>query len=152
MGYHLRKQQRDAMQVILIAASTNAGSRVDSGRAYPRGQDGPWPQLGIVSEGEAIVTEGLGLPRLYTREHRLRVSGYLKATTGAAVQDQLDALGMQVEAALAADTTLAGTAKFLRLVATQLELSEQLEEPAGQLDMIYEVTATAFENAPDVLI
>ena len=153
MAHHLRKQQRDAIKATLIAASTNASSRVETARVYPLAMNGTWPQITISgADGEKIGTVGIGVPRLQERAYLVRISAFVKAVDGQTAEDDLDAVGLQIEKALAANITLSGTAKFIRLLETHCDLTEQLEVPAGQLDMIYEVTATAFENAPDVLI
>ena len=150
---HLRTQVRTAIQSLLMAANTAAGTRVYAGVVYPLAMDGPWPQLTIASDpGEAIDTVGIGLQRTQERTYRVRISAYTKAVASADVESALDAVGLQVEAALAGSAlTLGGAAKFITLRQCNVELTGEGEEPGGRLDMIYDVTLYAREGAPDVL-
>lgn len=139
------------MAATLVAASTAAGSAVYPGRVYPLKANGPWPQLTISSQGEQLATRGLGGARIQERAYVVDVSGHAKTIDESAIEDMLDALGKEVEIALANNLTLSGTAKLLTLTQVVYEFSGDGDQPAGRLHMLYEITLYARENAPDVL-
>jgi hypothetical protein len=151
MADHLRKQVRDAIKSIIVAAATAASARVYTGRVYPLTADGPWPQVTISSQGEQISTATMAAigQRLYERTYRVNVIVHAKDPTD--IEAVLDAEGVQIEVAIAANPTLGGKAKYVTLAGTQTELSEDAEQPAGSLTMAYDVEIYSRENTPDVL-
>lgn len=138
---HLRKQIRDRIAVILTGLPT-IGSEVFVGRARPLAKDHD-PTLLIYTTSE--TSERDAYP---TEARRLIVHVEARVSTVAAPDDNLDAIAVEVEAAMAADRLLAGLALDL-----QYQQMEQVVEASGDrylggLRLQYVVSYRVREGVP----
>ena len=148
MANHLRRQIREAVATAVSGLATT-GARVFQARVYPMERAGDLPGLLVFSLAETSEGTTLGAPRLMTRVLRLQVVAVAEAV--ADLEDQLDQICKEVEVALAMPVpALAGIAKTITLVSTDIELQGTSSRPVGQAAMTYEVVYIAAEDAPDV--
>jgi hypothetical protein len=144
---HLRKQIREAIATA-VTGLTTTGARVFQSRVYPL-EETDFPALRIYTPSEQSRRETIHAPALMSRTLLLRVEGVCRAT--ADVDDTLDLIAKEVEIALAMPcAALAGIASFLTLVATDIQIDSEGQQPTGAIALTYEVLYHSFENAPDV--
>lgn len=147
MANHLRRQIREAIATAVTGLATTA-ARVYQSRVYPL-QNAELPGLLVYTESEVSERRTAPAPGLMERRVRVVVRGVTKAV--ADLDDTLDQICKEVEVALAMPcAALAGIAKSITLLATELELAGEGEKPTGQAALTYEVVYLAAENAPDV--
>lgn len=111
---HVREQIRNNVATALGAL---AGGRVYTSRVYPIDV---LPAIGVFANSESSTEDPtLGIPRL-NRQVDLTVE--IAAEAVADVDDVVDALAADVEAAIAANPTLSGVAVETPLIATTITL------------------------------
>ena len=139
---HARQQIREAVVQALTGLQTT-GSNVYESRVYPHDV---LPSLAVYTvRDEPRQEQTLG--QLVHRELTLVVEARAKpADGGPTVDDQLDTICAEVEAALMADQTLGGLVQGTELQETEIELSGELERPVGIARMrwriVYAIVAT----------
>lgn len=146
MADHLHKQIRDLVVTALTGLTTTA-TRVYANRLQPL-PDALSPTLLVTLDEETATPVTFHTHPIYERELRLTVAAIVKATS--ALDDTLDQISKEVEAALANGVTLSGR----RLDFTYAGMSfddEQADKPVGIKRMNFTTTFTAAANAPDVL-
>lgn len=146
MANHLRRQIREAAGTALTGLSTT-GANVFQSRVRPVAEN-KLPCLLISSEEESSDMASIGYPRLMQRSLTLSVKAVAKATAN--LDDTLDQICKEVEVALAADPTLGGVAKDLRLAETRIGIDAESDKPVGVADMLWQADYYTTENAPDV--
>jgi hypothetical protein len=147
MANHLRRQIREAVAGA-VTGLTTTGARVYQGRVYPL-EDAQLPGLTVSSLAEVSRRSSLPAPGIMERTLRLEVRAFAKALTS--IEDTLDLISKEVETALAMPcAALAGMAKAITLISTDIELQGISEKPVGQAALTYEIVYMAAENAPDV--
>lgn len=126
---HQRKQVRDAIVARLIAAATAAGSNVFANRAKPLFVT-ELPAILVYTKNETVEIANES-PREYRRG--LVVSLELVATGAneASVDDALDDLAEEVEAAIFEEETFGGLVTDTILGETEMELLQEGEKPIG---------------------
>lgn len=72
------------------------------------------------------------------------VEGYAQAKTG--LDDTLDQINVEVEEAIAADSTLNGLAKDIKLVSVEVDYGADGEQPVGTIRMVFEATYVTLET------
>lgn len=145
---HYRQRIRDAVKTLLINASTLAGANVFTSRAKP--------VLEILQKGQAVISvytadeTSAALKDGYMLERTLTVSIEGMAGGGDDLDNKLDDLAAQVEAAIDADPTLAGLlAGELSLTATTSEISARGNQQVGAFRLDYECSyLTVLEQEP----
>jgi hypothetical protein len=140
---HPRALIRQAAVAQLIAASTAAGSRVEATREIPYRRSNE-PAIGVYTPDEATDTDTRTAPRELTRDLRLVIEAVIVGVGG--VDDALDDLAGQIEAAIDADDTLSGTAAETKSPQTETEVMEESGKRVGLLRITY--TATYYTFAP----
>jgi hypothetical protein len=149
MPSHARKQIRDAVKATLLGLSVT-GSRVYIGRARPLGENHP-PTILIYSPLETARRENQDgeLERLLSLFVEIRL------VSTDAPDDALDAIALDVEAAMAADRRLGGLLTDMQLIGTEqaVERGEQQQggRIAGGLRLEYRATYSTLEGHPSVL-
>lgn len=113
MPDHLRQQIREAVVTAVTGLTTTAG-RVHDSRVYKLET---LPALAVYALSEPVEYDTQQRPRGQTRELELVVEGFAKAT--ASLEDTLDTIAKEVEAALTADVTRGGLAKDTLLTLTE---------------------------------
>ena len=131
---HRRKEIRDRF-ITLLTGLTTTGSNVFRTRIFPLTSD-ELPGLCVFSEAEEIEqgAQGGALDRLLT----VLVEAYVKDSSGD-VDDTLDAIAEDVEAAIAADPTLSGLALSVFPASVEFEFDRQTEKPVGIMSIRYQV-------------
>ena len=132
---HVRKQIRDRMETVLSGAVTLATGGVYASRVYPLTQ-AKLPALTIYSGSEASALQTMGAKTL-ARDLSLIVDAYVRVTDS--FDDDIDALCVQVEEAVAADYTLNGLAKNTVLTSTEIDFDAEAERPVGVARMTYTI-------------
>jgi len=143
---HLHKQIRDAI-VTALTGLTTTGSRVYANRLMPL-PDVLSPSLLITLDEESAIPLTFTANPIYERTLSLSVAAVAKATS--ALDDTLDQISKEVEAALAGGITLSGR----RLDFTYAGMSfddEQSDKPVGIKRMSFNLVYSSAANAPDVL-
>lgn len=147
MANHVRRQIREAVATAVTGLATT-GARVYQSRVYPVEQTN-LPGLLIRTYRESSKAETIHAPRLMERTLLLEVIAVAKAVTD--LDDTLDGICKEVEIALAMPVSaLAGKAKDITLIATDIELNGEGERPTGRARMIFEIEYFTLDNAPDV--
>ncbi len=145
---HGRQQIRDAMVVILTGLATTAG-RVYPSRVYPYGA-ADLPGLAIFSGQEVVNPEGSSAGVIHTRVASMVVEGRAKAA--ASVDDTLDTIAAEVEAALFADRTLGGKALELKYAGAVMELDSETESIVGVIRLTFDVYYRVDPQDPQTLL
>lgn len=140
---HPRTLIRQAVVAQLIAANTGAGTRVEATREIPH-RRGTEPALGVYTPDEATDTDRRTAPVRLMRELRIVIEGVIVGL--GAVDDQLDALALQVEAAIDSDDTLGQTAAETLNPQTETEVFEESGKKVGLLRIVY--TSIYYTYAP----
>ena len=141
---HARQKIREAA----AAALTGIASQVYTSRVYPLVN---LPVISVYANNERSEMENdtLNTPRRYSRRLALEVEIVAEAVSD--VDNSVDDLAAQVEAAMAADLTIAGTATDSELQAAQFEFDGGSDIPTVRARLGFEVwyrtTATDPENA-----
>jgi hypothetical protein len=141
---HPRTLIRKAAVAQLLAANTAAAERVYETRVIPHRRT-ELPALAVYAVEESVEDDGETAPRELKRTLQLAIEG---AVSGAQnVDDLMDAIAFEVEQALHADETLAGTAADSLLSSTELEVVADGDTLIGLLRLIYAVTYFAYPVA-----
>lgn len=148
---HPRKELRQAVVALLVAADTDAGERVHTERVDPLKKTG-LPAIAVytlseeVDQGASEVTS----PRELTRIANLEIAGFVGGIDEASVADAMDDLAEQIEAAMDADPAIGGKAADSILLNTVAELQEggRTDPLAGIIVLTYQVTYYTSPAAP----
>lgn len=141
---HQRQLIREAVKAQLVG-KTSAGARVYETRVVPWARMS-LPVLAVYTLKESVdPTSRASAPRELARSAELVVEGVVEA--GENVDDALDELALEVERALHADPTFAGTASDSILASTDLEVGEEGGKPVGFFRLTY--TVTFYTYAPE---
>lgn len=132
---HVRKQIRDRMEAVLSGAVALATGGVYASRVYPLTQ-AKLPAVTVYSGSEASALQTMGSKTL-ARDLSLIVDAYVRVTD--TFDDDLDALCVQIEEAVAADYTLNGLAKNTVLTSTEIDFDSEAERPVGVARMTYTI-------------
>lgn len=128
---HARQQIRDQAKTTLTGLSTT-GTNVFKFRVYPMAA-ASLPGLIIYTKEEESERSGDGLIRVLS----LAVEGYAQAT--ADVEDTLDDMAEEVEAAIDADPHLNGLAKDAILLSTEFDLTGEGKKQVGVITLIFNI-------------
>lgn len=145
---HVRKQMRDAA-VVLVTNLATTGDRVKPTRVFPKdASDGAC--LGVFTLEEEIEAATLTAPKRYERILKLVIEGVAQDTATELVDDILDRINVEVEAALDADNTLGGLAKDIQLSSITIEVPSEGGIRTGGIEMSWDVTYHTNQGAPEV--
>ena len=141
---HVRSQIRSQFKTILTAGVALVSSRVYGSRVYPL-TEANLPAITVYAGGETSSLQTVGLKTL-SRSLSVNVDVYVRAT--ADLDDDLDAICVQVEEAIAAQYSLNGLSKNTVLSSTEIEFSGDTEQPVGVARLTFDVLyVTSIENA-----
>ena len=133
---HVRTQIRDRMATTLTSGVALVSSRVYTSRTYPvTSANLPASTVFANSETSSLVT--IGISKTLQRRLSVSVDVYARATSD--LDDDIDAITVQVEEAIAADFTVNGLAKEALLISTDIEYSGEAEQQIGIAHMTYDV-------------
>lgn len=152
MANHVRQQLREAVATLLTGLVTT-GSNVFQARLNPL-QATELPALRIYTEGEQLEYQSIGYPSRQERRIQLVVEGV--ARQSADLEDKLDTINKEVEAAIGATLTTwqaSGIARGgIELDSVEIGLSGEGELDTGVVTMRFVATVFTNSNAPDVAI
>lgn len=140
MADHIRQQIREAVVAAVTGLTTTAG-RVHDSRVYKLET---LPALAVYALSEPVEYDTQERPRGQTRELELVVEGFAKAT--ASLEDTLDTIAKEVEAALTADVTRGGLAKDTLLASTEIALEGGADKPHGVVRLTWLIEYRTREN------
>ena len=129
----------------MITGLTTTGTRVFQSRVYPTDT---FPCLSVYTLRESSEQSSIG--HNVDRTLELVVEGRAKANSD--LDDTLDTIADEVETALFATPDLGVGIKYLALSDTEIELTDDLEKPAGIVRLSFNVMYRVSRTAPDVLI
>jgi len=140
---HIRRQVRDAVAARLSAQ----GLTVHTSRVWPLERAQLPVVLVYVSDEELESMAAGGATRGLQRRMTVRIEAVAHASR--TVDDDLDALGVKIELALATDRTLGGTTCDLYPMSSRLSAEEQGERTFGVLTMEYRALTATNMNDPE---
>lgn len=143
---HQRRVIREAVVTILTAAATSAGARVSKTRVDPHKKT-ELPALSVYTLSETTDPDSENTaPRELLRTLKLEIAGWVGHTTALPVDDALDALAEQIEAAMDADPYLGGAAGDSILEATEITIKEddRGDPLVGIITLTYSITYRTF--------
>lgn len=145
---HVRQQIRARLIADLTGLATT-GSNVGANRVYPYEADA-LPGLNIMTEDESRLLDACSMDAAQYREMVVIIEARAKAASG--VDDTLDTMVAEVEAALAGDPKLNGLVHYLNYESLEVELSGEGEQAIGLATLTYIVNyAVAFGDAETAL-
>lgn len=145
---HARQQLREAFATA-VTGLTTTGSRVHQSMVIPIDPDNG-AALRVYTLDEALVESTTTQPRTQYRRLQIICEGVAKAASG--LDDTLDTIAAEVEAAIAADVTLGGLCKDCFLEATEIEINGDTEKPAGVARMTWLCDYAVKENDAETLV
>ncbi len=124
---HVRQQIRSQMATLLTSGVALVSSRVYNSRVYPL-TEAKLPAITVYAGAEqsGLMTSGR---KTLMRTLTVNVDVYALATAN--LDNDLDAICVQVEEAIAADFSLSGLAKTTVLSGTEIDFSGEAEQPVG---------------------
>lgn len=136
---HPRKVIRHAV-VTLLTGATAAGTRVHSTRIEPIKKT-LLPAIAVYALGEPVRPDSDGTaPREITRDVKVEIAGWVAHSDALSVDDAMDDLAEQIEAAMDVDPYLGGAAGDSILENTEMEVANDGERLIGIVALTYSVT------------
>lgn len=132
---HVRKQIRDRIASQLTSNVALVSSRVYTSRVYPLTESN-LPAITVYTGSEISSRLNMGVGDL-NRSLTVDVDLYVRAT--ATFDDDVDAIAVQVEEAIASDFTVNGLAKEAVLTGTDIQFSGDAEQPVGVAKLTFTV-------------
>ena len=140
---HVRKQIRDRIASTLTSSVSLVSSRVFASRVYPL-TEAKLPAITVYTGSEVSNRLNMGVSAL-NRSLSVEVDIYVRATN--TFDDDVDAIAVQVEEAIAADFTVNSLAKEAVLSGTDIQFSGDAEQPIGVTKLTFTVRyVTALTN------
>lgn len=148
MADHVRRQLREAVAAALTPLATT-GTRVFQGRVQSI-ERASLPCLVVYTSDEQVEIAQLGEPPVYQRDIQVEVHGLADALAN--LDDTLDQIGKEVEAALSASITVGGGPITLELQSVEITFDEESETPTGRIGHVFQARLHTVANAPDVVL
>lgn len=142
---HIRQRIREAAELRLAGLATTGDRVFKHHRALAAGD---YPALRVTTWNETAELHAMGRPPVLMRTIDLVVEAW--ATGGDDLEDVLDTIAAEVEAAVAADDTFGGLAEDATLASTEKDMDQQGRKRAGVLVLTFRVRARTRTIAPDV--
>lgn len=132
---HVRKQIRDRIASVLSTSVTLVKRRVYATRVYPLTEE-QLPALTVYTGAENSNRLNMGKTDL-NRSLTIEVDIYTRTTKS--FDDDVDAIAVQIEEAIANDFTVNGLAKEAVLTGTDIQFSGDAEQPVGVAKLTFTV-------------
>lgn len=132
---HVRKQIRDKVAALLSANVSLVKRRVYTTRVHPL-NDTNLPAISVYTGSESSDRLQAGVTDMI-RELSLEIDCYVRETSS--FDDDVDAIAVQVEEAMAGNFTLDGLAKFTVLTSTQIQFDGDADQILGIAKLTYSV-------------
>ena len=141
---HERAAARQAIVAQLLGEApnwrTSAENRVVKSRQAPVRRH-TLPMISVSSESDITETSSLqNAPRELKRNYQVVITGWVSAEQGIEVDDALDALSLEIEAAMDLDTFLDGHASDSVLLSSVFGEKLDGDRPLGVVELTYSVT------------
>lgn len=140
---HQRKLIRDAVVAMLVAANTAAADRVTGSRVDPL-EPSELPTLSVYTLSEDVDSNSVtNAPRRLDRHLKLEIAGWVAHSDQVSVDDAMDALAEQIEAAMDSDRYLRSTCGESILESCEMSIVEEdgRSDPlVGVVTLTYAVT------------
>lgn len=143
---HAREQIREAVVTQLTGLSTT-GSRAYKSRVYPRNA---LPCLTVYTLSESVNQDNAVLGLDQFRDLMLAV--HIHARSVEDVDDSVDTISAEVEAALHDDTTLGGLTHWLEYESIEIEVADGAERPTASAIMTFRVQYRVDATDPETII
>lgn len=144
---HARAQLRTKVAELLGGLPTT-GTNVFPSRVYPLDED-RLPSLSVYVNEEPSRILTVNRPPLVQREPIVLIEGHAVLDEG--VDDLLDQIALEVEAAMAAEVSIAGKTISTQLINTEIELNGDGELQIGVIRLSFRAAYSTFENRPQSL-
>lgn len=132
---HVRKQIRDKVASLLKSNVGLVKRRVYTTRVHPL-NDTNLPAISVYTGSETSQRMNLGVTDVI-RQLALEIDVYVRETSK--FDDDVDAIAVQVEEAMAGNFTLDGLAKFVVLTSTQIQFDGDADQILGVAKLTYSV-------------
>jgi len=133
---HVRKQIRDRIASVISTAVTLVSQRVYTTRVYPL-TAANLPAITVYTGAETSALQTMG-SRTMMRNLDVAVDIYVRATE--TTDDDVDAIAVQIEEAVANDFTVNGLAKSVVLTGTDIDFNAEAEQPIGIARLTFSVS------------
>jgi hypothetical protein len=145
---HPRTAIRHAVRDLLIAADTSAGENVVATRILPIRKK-ELPLIAVYTLEEQVDAQTDRTPRELRREIDMEIAAWVDpGPGGAAVDDAMDAIAAEIEAAMHADPYLSDTASESELTSTTMGVQGEGAEQLGLVTLSYAVTYLTLAPEP----
>lgn len=143
---HARKQIRDALKAAVTGLAAT-GSNVHWSRSKP------WTDSELPGLGLQVVTDGLvqNIDDAEIRELSISATAILKTSTDP-VDDQLDEICAQVQAAIMGDSALGALATDIIHQQTAPDLDSETEKPVGSATMQWAIQYQVDPADPETIL
>jgi len=132
---HVRKQIRDRVAAVLSSNVSLVNDRVYTTRVHPF-NDTNLPAISVYTGSESSERLNAGVTDLF-RELTLDIDIYVRETSS--FDDDVDAISVQVEEAIANDFTINGLAKFAVLTSTEIQFDGDADQILGIAKLTYAI-------------
>ena len=132
---HVRQQIRERIVSVLTTNVTLVSNRVYGTRVYSF-SEADLPAITVYAGSETSGLQTVGL-KTSQRIVSIQVDAYVRATSD--FDDDVDAIAVQIEEAIANDFTVNGLAKTAVLSSTEMNFSGEAEQPIGSARLTFDV-------------
>lgn len=132
---HVRQQIRDAVATTLTSAVTLVSSRVYTTRVHPL-NEANLPAISVYTGSESSERYNVGVTDI-NRTLSLEIDIYVRET--GSFDDDVDAIAVQVEEAMAGDFTIGGLVKSSVLISTAIQFDGEADQILGVAKLTYQV-------------
>ena len=132
---HVRQQIRDRIVSVLKSSASLVKRRVFSSRVYALTEK-VLPAITVYTGSEASALQTIGL-KTSARVVSVEVDIYVRATNN--FDNDVDAIAVQIEEAIANDFTVNGLAKSAVLASSEINFSGEAEQPIGSAKLTFDV-------------
>jgi|11BtaG_2_1085332.scaffolds.fasta_scaffold44976_3 hypothetical protein len=132
---HVRQQIRDRIVSVLKSSASLVKRRVFSSRVYALTEK-DLPAITVYTGSEASALQTIGL-KTSARVVSVEVDIYVRATNN--FDNDVDAIAVQIEEAIANDFTVNGLAKSAVLASSEINFSGEAEQPIGSAKLTFDV-------------
>ncbi|MBT7914060.1 hypothetical protein HN588_09145 [Candidatus Bathyarchaeota archaeon] len=144
---HVRKQIRDAVAT-RVTGLTTTGTNVFQSRTYSLSND-KLPALTIYTKEES--SDIVNMSRDLRRTLSIVIEGYAKASSS--LDDTLDTIAAEVEAAMGSDRDLNGVGKIISVSGTEIDFaSGDSEKPVGVVRLGYDIIYVTSGSDPETAL
>ena len=132
---HVRQQIRDRIVSVLKSNALLVRRRVFSSRVYALTEK-DLPAITVYTGSEASALQTIGV-KTSARIVSVEVDIYVRGTNN--FDNDVDAIAVQIEEAIANDFNVNGLAKSAVLTATDINFSGEAEQPVGSAKLTFDV-------------